>query len=96
MAACAPATAEEYTGYQVGGTSPFGTKNALPIYIQRTIVEGDPSEDDEETEVKPPTDAVSEIYINGGRRGFLVSLTVDDLVSALQPKVVDVAMTKWS
>ncbi len=39
---------------------------------------------------------VGEIYINGGRRGFLVSLDVKDLVATLQPTLVDVASTKWS
>ena len=36
---CAPATAERHTGYQVGGTSPFGTRKALPIYIEESILE---------------------------------------------------------
>ena len=98
MVACSPATAEEQTGYQVGGTSPFGTKTTLPIFIQRTIVEGEQAESDDEdqaTEVKKNEGEVEEIYINGGRRGFLVSLDVKDLVATLQPTLVDVASTKW-
>lgn len=34
---CDPATAEKHTGYQVGGTSPFGTRKPLPVYAERTI-----------------------------------------------------------
>jgi Cys-tRNA(Pro) deacylase len=34
---CAPAVADRHSGYQVGGTSPFGLKRAMPIYMERTI-----------------------------------------------------------
>jgi Cys-tRNA(Pro) deacylase len=33
-----PATANRHTGYLVGGTSPFGTKKALPVYVEETIL----------------------------------------------------------
>ncbi len=36
---CKPAIAEKHTGYKVGGTSPFGTKKAMPIYMERTITD---------------------------------------------------------
>jgi Cys-tRNA(Pro) deacylase len=36
---CDPKIAERHTGYQVGGTSPFGTCRSLPVYMQRTIAE---------------------------------------------------------
>ena len=36
---CAPDTAERHSGYKVGGTSPFGLKRPMPIYIERTITE---------------------------------------------------------
>jgi len=36
---CAPDVADKHSGYQVGGTSPFGLKRAMPIYMQRTIAE---------------------------------------------------------
>jgi Cys-tRNA(Pro) deacylase len=34
---CEPATAQKHTGYLVGGTSPFGTRTRLPVYVERTI-----------------------------------------------------------
>ena len=37
--ACKPETAQRHTGYQVGGTSPFGTKKSLPVYAERSILE---------------------------------------------------------
>ncbi len=70
---CAPEVAERHTGYKVGGTSPFGTRKTLPVYMQRTIVE------------------LPRLYINGGSRGFLVSLTPSDLIRVLNPTLVDVA-----
>jgi Cys-tRNA(Pro) deacylase len=71
---CAPDVAERHTGYQVGGTSPFGTRKALPIYIERSILE------------------LGRIYLNGGRRGFLVSLDPKAAAEALGATAVDVAV----
>jgi Cys-tRNA(Pro) deacylase len=34
---CAPEVAQRHTGYMVGGTSPFGTRKALPIFMERSI-----------------------------------------------------------
>ena len=68
---CAPDVAQRHTGYMVGGTSPFGTRKPLPIYMERTIADLD------------------RLYINGGRRGFLVSMTPADLVRVLSPTPVD-------
>ena len=34
-----PATANRHTGYQVGGISPFGTRKALPVYVEKTILD---------------------------------------------------------
>lgn len=39
VAPCDPKTAERHTGYRVGGTSPFGTRKPLPIYMEETIAE---------------------------------------------------------
>jgi len=36
---CKPDVAEKHTGYQVGGTSPFGTKKQLPVYLQKTVLD---------------------------------------------------------
>jgi Cys-tRNA(Pro) deacylase len=35
---CDPATAQKHTGYMVGGTSPFGTRKALPVYVERGVL----------------------------------------------------------
>jgi Cys-tRNA(Pro) deacylase len=74
VAPCDPVAAERHTGYQVGGTSPFGTRKALPVYVERTILD------------------LPQIYINGGRRGLLVSLAPADLSRVLSPIAVDVAI----
>lgn len=71
---CAPDVAQRHTGYLVGGTSPFGTRKTLPIFMERSIA------------------SLERIYINGGRRGFLVSMTPDDLVRVLSPTVVDASI----
>lgn len=34
---CDPKTVEKHTGYKVGGVSPFGTKKALPLYMEESI-----------------------------------------------------------
>lgn len=73
VAPCDPRTADRHSGYQVGGTSPFGTRRAMPIYMERTIAE------------------LPRVYINGGSRGFLVSLAPTALIDVLSPTLVDVA-----
>jgi Cys-tRNA(Pro) deacylase len=71
---CKPDAAQRHSGYQVGGTSPFGTRKKLPVYLERSIL------------------ALPQIYINGGRRGFLVKISPEDIVKTLQPQLVDVAL----
>jgi Cys-tRNA(Pro) deacylase len=39
VAPCAPEVADKHSGYQVGGTSPFGLRRAMPVYMERSIVE---------------------------------------------------------
>ncbi len=68
---CAPATADKHSGYQIGGTSPFGTRRAMPVYCQASIT------------------ACERIYINGGRRGLILSLPSADLIRLLKPTLVD-------
>jgi Cys-tRNA(Pro) deacylase len=71
---CKPEVAQRHSGYQVGGTSPFGTRKELPVYLERSIL------------------ALPKIYINGGRRGFLVGLAPAELQRTLAPRLVDVAL----
>ena len=52
----APEKASKLTGYLVGGTSPFGTRTKMPVYVEKSILE------------------LEKIYINGGKRGFLVEI----------------------
>ncbi len=70
---CAPDVAQKHTGYLVGGTSPFGTRKAMPVFLERTIADLD------------------RIYVNGGRRGFLIAVAPADLVRVLSPTLVDAA-----
>ena len=70
---CAPAVADRHSGYQVGGTSPFGTRRAMPVYLQATVA------------------TLPRIYVNGGRRGYLVGLDPADLVRVLKPVLVGIA-----
>ena len=36
---CKPEVAHKHTGYQVGGTSPFGTKKQISVYMEKTIAD---------------------------------------------------------
>jgi Cys-tRNA(Pro) deacylase len=36
---CKPEVATRHSGYQVGGTSPFGTRKPMPVYVEKTILE---------------------------------------------------------
>jgi Cys-tRNA(Pro) deacylase len=38
VAPCAPEVANRHSGYLVGGTSPFGTRRVMPVYIESTIL----------------------------------------------------------
>jgi Cys-tRNA(Pro) deacylase len=71
---CTPEVAQRHTGYQVGGTSPFGLRKAMPVYVERTVL------------------ALPRIYVNGGRRGFLVGLAPRDIVRLTAPRLVDAAL----
>jgi Cys-tRNA(Pro) deacylase len=71
---CDFALAQKHTGYMVGGTSPFGTRTKLPVYVERTIFE------------------LPKIYINGGKRGFLVSIDPKVLHNVLPVEEVNVAI----
>jgi Cys-tRNA(Pro) deacylase len=71
---CSPDTAQRHSGYLVGGTSPFGTKKQMPVYLEESIL------------------SLPLIYINGGSRGFLVSIEPSELVRVLKPVPVKVGI----
>ncbi|HNK17707.1 MAG TPA: YbaK/EbsC family protein, partial [Piscinibacter sp.] len=35
---CTPEVAQRHSGYQVGGTSPFGTRKAMPVFVEETVL----------------------------------------------------------
>jgi Cys-tRNA(Pro) deacylase len=73
VAPCRPEVADRHSGYQVGGTSPFGTRRAMPVYMERSILD------------------LPRMWINGGRRGFLISLSPADAARVLAPIVAELA-----
>ena len=62
---CTSDVAQKNSGYLVGGTSPFGLRKPLPVFVEFSILE------------------LPKIWINGGRRGFLVGIDPKVLVSEL-------------
>jgi len=36
---CKPEVAQRHSGYMVGGTSPFGTKKAMPVYVEASVLQ---------------------------------------------------------
>lgn len=76
IAPCMPEVAQRHSGYQVGGTSPFGLRKTMPIFVERTVL------------------ALPRIYINGGRRGYLVGLSPAVLIEMLKAQPVDVALVE--
>lgn len=71
---CKPEIANRHSGYLVGGTSPFGTRRQMPVYVERSILE------------------LPRIWINGGRRGYLVSLAPEVCTRLLGATPVDCAL----
>jgi Cys-tRNA(Pro) deacylase len=71
---CSPDSAQKHTGYMVGGTSPFGTRRHMPVYMEESIV------------------SLEYIYINGGKRGYLVGMKPSELIRVLKPVMVAVAI----
>ena len=68
-----PKQANKWTDYLVGGTTPFGMKTQLPVYVEKSIWDLD------------------KIYINGGKRGFIIGISPQAL-RALNPQDVQVAV----
>lgn len=73
---CLPEVANRHSGYLVGGTSPFGTRRAMPVYLEDTVM------------------ALDRIYLNGGKRGYLVGMAPSNLIKTLHPTLVHVAIAK--
>jgi Cys-tRNA(Pro) deacylase len=71
---CKPEVANRHSGYVVGGTSPFGTKKTLKVYVEESIF------------------ALDKIYINGGRRGFLIGIDPQVLRTILPVEEVHCAL----
>ena len=74
VAPCDPEVAQRHSGYLVGGTSPFGTRRHMPVFIESSIL------------------ALPRIYINGGRRGFLVALEPQACTQLLGARPVECAL----
>jgi Cys-tRNA(Pro) deacylase len=72
---CQPDVANRHSGYLIGGTSPFGTRRAMPVYVEQTILD------------------LEKIYINGGRRGYLVGIAPQWLLAVLPCTAVSCALT---
>jgi len=70
---CTPEVAQRHTGYQVGGTSPFGVRKPMPVFVERTVLD------------------LERIFINGGRRGYLVEIAASVLAGELGAVPVDCA-----
>ena len=71
---CSPDTANRHSGYLVGGTSPFGTRRPMPVYMEKSIA------------------ALQKIYLNGGKRGYLIGIDPRDVVRILNPVLVAVGI----
>ena len=71
---CSAETAQRQSGYLFGGTSPFGTRQQMPIFMEESIV------------------ALPKMYINGGKRGYLVGMVPSELVRVLKPQMVTVGI----
>jgi len=71
---CRPDVAQRHSGYQIGGTSPFATRKAMPVYLERSVLD------------------LPRIYVNGGRRGYLVGIDPQEIVRLLKPVLVEVGL----
>jgi len=74
IAPCKPEVATRHSGYLIGGTSPFGTRKGMPVYLERSVL------------------GLDRIYINGGRRGYLLGMAPAELTRVLSPLLVEVAL----
>jgi Cys-tRNA(Pro) deacylase len=72
---CSPDTAQRHSGFLIGGTSPFGMRRQMTVYMEEGI------------------SRLERIYINGGKRGYLVSMQPEELTRVLKPVPVTVGIT---
>lgn len=73
---CKPEVAQRHSGYLIGGTSPFGTRKSMPVYVEESIL------------------GLEKIYINGGRRGYLVGIAPQVVQQLLQARPVHCALAE--
>jgi Cys-tRNA(Pro) deacylase len=71
---CSVEVAQRHSGYLVGGTSPFGTRKAMPVCVESSVL------------------TLPRIYINGGRRGFLVGIEPAVLSGLLGARPVECSL----
>ena len=76
IAPCKPEVAQRHSGYMVGGTSPFATRKAMPVWLEEELLEFDT------------------IYINGGRRGYLLGINPQVLIDKLGARPVQAGLEK--
>jgi len=71
-----PERAQKLTGYMVGGTSPFGVRTKMPVYVEKSVFD------------------LERIFLNGGKRGFLVEIDPSAIHTLLSAEEVEVAIEK--
>ena len=71
---CKPEVAQRHSGYLVGGTSPFGLRKAMPIYVEESVL------------------TLERIYLNGGKRGYLLGIVPALLTELLKAAPVRCAL----
>lgn len=71
---CSPDVAQRHSGYQVGGTSPFGTRKPMAVFVEASVL------------------SLPSIYINGGRRGYLIGIAPSVLTEKLAATAVECAL----
>jgi len=71
---CSAEAAQKQSGYLFGGTSPFGTRHQMPVYMEASIA------------------VLPKMYINGGKRGYLVGMAPSELIRVLKPQTVTVGI----
>ncbi len=73
---CKPEVANRHSGYFVGGTSPFGLKRAMQVFVEASVL------------------GLPKIWINGGRRGYLVGIDPAVLSGPLGARPVACALAE--